>query len=75
MKKEDRIVALEREIVHLRKAAVKVVLSLVEGAIMSPKEREVLARSLELDAKDADEETARLYRLIASALRNCNENA
>ncbi|MDD9727728.1 hypothetical protein PVV74_19975 [Roseovarius sp. SK2] len=75
MTKEDRIVALEREIIYLRKAAVKVVLSLVEGAIMSPKEREVLARSLELDAKDADEETARLYSLIASALRNCNENA
>lgn len=75
MKKEDRIVALEREVIHLRKAAIKVVLSLVEGAITSPKEREVLARSLELDAKNADEETARLYTLIASALKNCNENA
>lgn len=75
MTKDDRIVALEREIIHLRKAAVKVVLSLVEGATMSPKEREALASSLEVNANDADEEMARLSRLIASALKNCNESA
>lgn len=75
MTKDDHIACLEREIIHLRKAAVKIVVSLVEGAIMSPNEREILARSLEVDANDSDEETARLSRLIAKALRNCNEKA
>ena len=50
MTKGEHIAHLEREIIHLRKAAVKIVVSLVEGAIMSLKEREILARNLEVDA-------------------------
>lgn len=36
MRKDEHIACLEREIIRRRKAAVKIVVSLVEGAIMYP---------------------------------------
>jgi len=72
MARDEKIVSLERQVMEVRRAAVKILTNLVEGAITSSKEREMMARSLEIDAEGADEETARLGRLLANALRTCD---
>ena len=69
MTPEERIIALETELIDTRKAAVAMLLGMAEGMVKTPEGREELAVAFEEAAKDADAITARLARLVATAIR------
>lgn len=65
----DLIIALERELDDTRRAAVHIVLLMVDAVAKTPEKRDELARGFALAATDSDPVTARLARLIAAAVR------
>lgn len=69
MTPEERIIALEQELIDTRKAAVAMLLGMAEGMVKTPEGRKELAQAFEDAARDTDAITARLARLVATAIR------
>jgi len=69
MNSEERLVAMERELADTRRAAVGLLLGMVDAITHTPLEREEFARALDDAATDAEPVTARLVRLVAGAIR------
>lgn len=69
MDDKQRIIALERELAETRRAAVMMMVGVLEVITESPEGRERLARGFEDAAEVSDPVAARLARLIALALR------
>lgn len=69
MTPDERIIALERELVATRSAAVRMISGMLKGLATDPAAREEIAGSLEADASGEDAEMQRLARLVAAALR------
>lgn len=69
MNAEERLIAMERELADTRRAAVGLVLGMVDAIARTPFEREEFARTFEEAATSADEVTARLACLVAGAVR------
>ena len=65
----DRIIALERELDDTRRAAVHLVLVMVDAVAKTPESRDQLAQGFALAATDSDPVTSRLARLMAAAVR------
>jgi hypothetical protein len=66
---QERIIALEREIIDTRNAAVELIVGWLEHTNATPAARRATAQWFEAAVSDAEIETARLARLIAGALR------
>lgn len=69
MNAEERLIAMDRELADTRRAAVGLVLGMVDAIARTPFEREEFARTFEEAATSADEVTARLACLVAGAVR------
>ena len=70
MTPEERIIALERQLIDCRSSAVSLVLGMAEAIATTPGERRELARWLEdAAATSVDLEMIRLAKLLAEALR------
>lgn len=69
MTPEERIITLEYELADTRRAAVLMMLGMVEAIARTPEGREELAQGFDEAAEGADAETARLARLVAEAVR------
>lgn len=69
MTPEERVIALEREMEDTRRAAVMLILGIVEAVATTPDGREDLAQGFDEVAGEADHVTARLARLVAAAIR------
>ena len=65
----DRIVALERELEDTRRAAVTVVLAMVDSVARTPDQREELAQGFAQVATGKDPIMARLAWVMAEAVR------
>lgn len=65
----DRIAELERELDDTRRAAVSIVMGMVDAIAKTPEGREELAQGFAWAAVEADPVTSRLARLIAEAVR------
>ena len=65
----ERIVALERELEDTRRAAVKIVLDMVDSVARTPDQREELARGFAQAATGNDPIMARLAWVMAEAVR------
>ena len=72
MTPEEEITALKRKIADTERAAVAIILGILEGMLRSPEGRDVIAQSLEAEAEHSDEATAGIARKVAARLR---ENA
>lgn len=70
MSEIDRIVALERELDDTRRAAVHIVLGMVDAIAKTREAREELAQGFAWAATDTDPVTARLALLLAAAIRS-----
>ena len=71
----DRIVALERELEDTRRAAVQLVLGMVNAVAKTPEQREELAQGVTLAATESDPETARLAWVTVEAIRRGEREA
>lgn len=70
MSAEERIIALEQQLIDCRRAAVSLMLDMARTIAKRPEAREELARGLDdAAAACADPETIRLARLMAQVLR------
>lgn len=69
MTPEEKIAHLERQLQDTRRAAVHLVLGLVQGVVETPEGRNEVADSLEQETEGGDVETARLARVVAAKLR------
>ena len=65
----ERIVALERELEDTRRAAVKIVLAMVDSVGQTPDQREELARGFAQVVTGNDPIMARLAWVMAQAIR------
>lgn len=66
----ETLVAVERELIDTRRAAVRVIFDLMDTVIATDDGRERLARRLDELSRTGDQATARLARLVAAALRS-----
>ena len=69
MSKEERIIALEREVIDTRNAAVELVLGWLQHSQSTPAARRLAAEWFDGASLGAEMSTARLARLMAGALR------
>jgi hypothetical protein len=70
MSDQDRIIALEREVIDTRNAAVGLIVGWLEHTHTTPAGRRSAAQWFDAAVFDAEIETARLARLVAGALRS-----
>ncbi len=70
MSDQDRIIALEREVIDTRNAAVGLILGWLNNTLATPAMRRSAAQWFDAAVVDAEIETARLARLVAGALRS-----
>lgn len=66
---EENIIALEQEVIETRRAAVGMMLGMLDAMTRTPEEREEIARSFDQEAAGVDPARARLSRLVAAAIR------
>ncbi len=69
MSDQERLIALEREVIDTRKAAARLIVGWANDTQQSPAARSAVAQWFDRSAVAADIVTARLARLIAAALR------
>ena len=67
---EERVIALERELIDTRKAAVALIVGWLGDTLATPSARRNAAQWFDASAVDADVVSARLARLVAAALRD-----
>ena len=70
MSKEDQIIALERELIDTRNAAVELLVGWLQHTHTTPSGRRVAAEWFDGASVGAEIATARLARLVAGALRS-----
>jgi hypothetical protein len=66
---EERIIALEREVIDTRKAAVALIVGWLNDTLATPSARRNAAQWFDASAVDADALSARLARMVAATLR------
>jgi hypothetical protein len=66
---EERVIALEREVIDTRKAAVALIVGWLDETLATPSARRNAAQWFDGSAVDADVVAARVARLVAAALR------
>lgn len=66
---EERVIALEREVIETRNAAVGLIVGWLEHALPTPAARRGAAEWFEAATAGADIVEARLARLVAASLR------
>lgn len=69
VKDQDRIIALEREVIETRNAAVELIIGWLEHNHATPAARRAAAQWFDVAAIGGDVDAARLARLVAGALR------
>lgn len=70
MTPEQRIIALERDLIETRSAAARMMIALACGLVTTPQGRHEIADAMDEAAQDAaNPYEARLARLVASGLR------
>lgn len=69
MTPEENITALEQEVIDTRRAAVGMMLGMIDAMTQTPEEREEIARSFDEAAEGVDPVRARLSQLVAAAIR------
>jgi hypothetical protein len=74
MEQNERIEALEKQVVEIRTAAVSMILGMAEAVTNGPAAREGLAQGFDQAAAEHDGEARRLAELVAEALRRTNAN-
>lgn len=67
---QDRIIALEREVIDTRNAAVELIVGWLDHSQATPAARRMAAQWFEGAVSGAEIEVARLARLVAGALRS-----
>ena len=70
MSDQDRIIALEREVIDTRNAAVELIVGWLDHNHATPAARRAAAQWFDTAVSGAEIETARLARLVAGALRS-----
>ncbi|MEQ9176868.1 hypothetical protein [Roseovarius sp.] len=73
MTPEEKIKALEDQVMEVRHAAVAMVMGMAEAVTNGPNAREDLARGFDQAATQSDGETRRLAELVAEALRRTED--
>ena len=66
---DENIIALEQEVIETRRAAVGMMLGMLDAMTRTPEEREEIARSFDQGAAGVDPARARLSPLVAAAIR------
>ncbi|MEQ8898523.1 MAG: hypothetical protein RID23_15660 [Roseovarius sp.] len=69
MTPEEKIKALEDQVIEVRQAAVSMVMGMAEAVTNGPNAREDLARGFDEAATQSEGETRRLAEMVAEALR------
>jgi hypothetical protein len=70
MSNQDQIIALEREVIDTRNAAVELLVGWLQHTHTTPSGRRSAAEWFDAASIGAEMATARLARLVAGALRN-----
>lgn len=69
MTPEEKIRALEEQVIEVRRAAVSMVMGMAEAVTNGPNARHDLARGFDQAAAQSEGEARRLAELVAEALR------
>lgn len=70
MSDQERMIALEREVIDTRNSAVELIVGWLDHIQATPAARRMAAEWFDASARGADLGTARLARLVAGALRS-----
>ena len=70
MTPEEKIKALEDQVIEVQHAAVEMVMGMAEAVTNGPNAREDLARGFDQAAAQSEGEARRLAELVATALRH-----